>query len=191
MLKDLLSGKVAARIIEESPGFFETIRLKVNSVNWEGIVFVGQILSVILSIGLLVAIVLLIIALSNNNRESQLKSQQAITKQGFSRAAINQDWQKILDKLETKKEDNYKFAIIEADKMLDNLLRKLGYQGQTMAEKLKQLDPGDVSALEGVWFGHKLRNKIAHQPDIRVTYNDAKSAIEAFESAFRDLGALN
>ncbi|EKD64900.1 MAG: hypothetical protein ACD_50C00256G0002 [uncultured bacterium] len=44
------------------------------------------------------------------------------------------------------------------------------------------------SDLNGVWFAHKLRNKIAHELDSRVSMGEAKRALAAFKRAFVDLG---
>ncbi len=77
-------------------------------------------------------------------------------------------------------------AIINADKLLDKLLTARGYTG-SVGEKLKKANDlfGNVDA---VWSAHKLRNKTAHEMGYKVSDKDTKSALQKFESAFRDLG---
>lgn len=81
-------------------------------------------------------------------------------------------------------------CIMEADKLLDFCLSKvLGskYEKVSLGEKLK-LKGVLFSDLNGVWFAHKLRNKIAHELDFRVSMTEAKRALSAFKKAFIDLG---
>ena len=92
------------------------------------------------------------------------------------------NWRKI------KEDQDYKHAIMGADKLLDVLLTGHGYNG-TIGEKLKQ-SGGLFSDYNGVWTAHKLRNRIAHELDFEVSNKEAKNALRLFERAFRDLGLL-
>jgi len=79
-----------------------------------------------------------------------------------------------------------KHAVMEADKLLDVVLKKRGYQG-SLGDKLKK--HGKVfSDLNGLWTAHKLRNKLAHELDFRLSDVEAKQAIRTFKKAFEDLG---
>lgn len=81
-------------------------------------------------------------------------------------------------------------CIMEADKLLDFCLGKvLGskYERVSLGEKLK-LKGAMFSDLNGVWFAHKLRNKIAHELDFRISMGEFKRALGAFKRAFIDLG---
>jgi hypothetical protein len=81
-------------------------------------------------------------------------------------------------------------CILEADKLLDFALGKfLGqkYFKVSLGEKLK-MKGGIFSDLNGVWFAHKLRNKIAHELDFHVSMAEFKRALSAFRKAFIDLG---
>ncbi len=81
---------------------------------------------------------------------------------------------------------NPKEAIMDADKLLDYTLKSRGYQG-SLGEKLKKAGPL-FSDENGVWFAHKLRNRVAHElGDIR--YAEVKSALKSFKRALNDLGA--
>lgn len=81
-------------------------------------------------------------------------------------------------------------CIMEADKLLDFCLGKvLGskYEKVSLGEKLK-MKGALFSDLNGVWFAHKLRNKIAHELDFRISMGEFKKALGAFKKAFIDLG---
>ena len=87
------------------------------------------------------------------------------------------------------KQDTWPLAIINADKLLDDVLRKLRYKGKTMGERLvaAQHEIGDNDA---VWFGHKLRNKLVHEDLKKLKKKDVVEALLGFRAALKDLGAL-
>lgn len=103
---------------------------------------------------------------------------------------IRRKWKIIKKRLESRDQSNYKMAVIEADKLLDNLLERAGYPGDTMAARLKRLTSAQISNLDAVWQAHKLRNSIVHDIEKQVRYNQARDAIEAFEKTLEELEVL-
>lgn len=76
-------------------------------------------------------------------------------------------------------------AILDAEKIIDHALKDLGYTG-TFADKLRAASPR-FSSVQAVWNAHKLRNRIAHEVGFKVSDQEAKKALFAFERALRDL----
>src|SRR3989338_6676133 len=64
--------------------------------------------------------------------------------------------------------------VLEGDKILESALGTLGFGG-TMADKLKKAGPR-LPSIEAVWSGHKLRNRIAHEPGMQVNASEAGNA---------------
>jgi hypothetical protein len=87
------------------------------------------------------------------------------------------------------KEETWPLAIINADKLLDEALKKLKYRGKTMGERMvaAQHEIGDN---DGMWFGHKLRNKLVHEDMKKLKKKDVMTALIGFREALKDLGAL-
>lgn len=57
-----------------------------------------------------------------------------------------------------------KHAVIEADKLVDHILKAKGYQGATFADRLRSAESYMDSAMyQRLWEAHKVRNQIAHQ----------------------------
>jgi hypothetical protein len=77
-------------------------------------------------------------------------------------------------------------AVLKADKLLDFALKKAGFEG-SLGEKMKAAKAvfRDNNA---VWSAHKLRNRIAHEIDIKVSTQQANTALKGFKKAFADLG---
>jgi hypothetical protein len=84
---------------------------------------------------------------------------------------------------------SYHLSIINADKLLDKALTDRGFSGKTMGERMKNASK-TFSDQNGIWSAHKLRNKIAHESDVYVTYDQARSALANFRKALKDVGAI-
>ncbi len=84
---------------------------------------------------------------------------------------------------------SFSLAVLNADKLVEQAMKEKGMSGQTMGEKLKS-SPKSFSDINGLWTSHKLRNRIAHEPDVTVSYDEAKTALMQFRKALKDLGAI-
>lgn len=85
--------------------------------------------------------------------------------------------------------NTWPLAVINADKLLDDALKRLHYKGKTMGERLVAAQH-DISNNDGVWFGHKLRNQLVHEDRTKLTKKDIREALLGIRQALKDLGAL-
>ena len=83
----------------------------------------------------------------------------------------------------------WSLAIIKADDLLGEALKKRKFNGKNIGEKLVVAQPV-FSDNELVWFGHKLRGKIDQDPEIKMKENEVKKALIGIKQALKDLGAL-
>jgi hypothetical protein len=95
---------------------------------------------------------------------------------------------KALQKLCSDK-STWPLAIIDADKLLDDALKRLRYKGKTMGERLVAAQR-DITDNDSVWYAHKLRNKLVHEDTINLKEPAVKDALKGVRQALRDLGAL-
>ena len=90
------------------------------------------------------------------------------------------------------KQDNpatFVTTIIEGDKLLDKAMVEMGISGKTMGDRLKKAG-GRFTNLNAVWRAHKLRNMIAHESDVEISYKQAFNALAVYKQALKDLGAI-
>lgn len=80
-------------------------------------------------------------------------------------------------------------AVLNADKLLDQAMRERGIAGDSLGERLKN-GKSNFHDINAVWNAHKLRNRIAHEHDVKLTKHDVSKALAAFKAGLRDLGAL-
>jgi hypothetical protein len=100
---------------------------------------------------------------------------------------FTQRWQEV-QKLCSGK-TTWPLAVINADKLLDEALKKHRCKGKTMGERLVSAQRR-LSDNDGVWFGHKLRNKVVHEDMAKLRQQDVQTALRGFRQALKDLGAL-
>ncbi len=96
-------------------------------------------------------------------------------------------WQALQKHCATRK--TWPQAIIEADDLLAEALKKRRYKGKTIGEKLVAAQH-DLTANDTVWFGHKLRKRISGEDVRKLKKQDVLEALGGFRQALRDLGAL-
>lgn len=97
-------------------------------------------------------------------------------------------WQELQKNCSAK--TTWPLAIIEADKLLDEALKRRRYKGKTMGERLVSAQR-DLTSNDTIWFGHKLRNKLVHEDYKLTRKNEVKAALLGYWQALKDLGALN
>jgi len=103
---------------------------------------------------------------------------------------LKQRWLSILQKLDPKSHESLSLSVIAADKLVDDALKQIGFVGDTMADRLKQLSSADMKSLEHLWDAHKLRNELVHKPDFKLTSKNAKGALKAYEEFLKELQLL-
>jgi len=96
-------------------------------------------------------------------------------------------WAEILAGVKTP--EGMVLAIIDADKLLDEALKKYGFRGKTMGERLVAAQRL-ISDNDAVWYAHKLRNRLVHEPTVRLKKREAQNALAGFKCGLRDLGVL-
>ena len=84
--------------------------------------------------------------------------------------------------------NDWKLAIIEADIILDDALKRAGYGGASLGERLRSISPAQLRSLDDAWQVHKVRNDIAHNADFVLTRRVAEDTIKLYRRVFEELG---
>ena len=105
-------------------------------------------------------------------------------------SAVQSRWEEIVRHAQSQREAEWKLAVIEADKLVDDLLKLAGYQGETMGDRLMSIEQGQLESLSGLWEAHKIRNKLVHETNYFLRPSEAQRAILLYERAMKELYAL-
>ena len=158
-----------------------------SMVGWLFLLRLGFFLAGIILLG---GIIFFIIKSSWLNYSILYDATEFLTFRPFGVKKIEKQWEKIRGRLDTGLESEYKLAVIEADNMTEDILKRMGYSGETLGERLKNLTVATLPNIEEIKAVHQVRNNIVHDPDYRLSLEETKNALEVYEKAFRDLQAF-
>ena len=82
-----------------------------------------------------------------------------------------------------------KLALIEADKLLDTVLRAMYMPGETLADRLKSARY-KYPNINKVWWAHKLRNQLVHDTTFEITSGQVRSALNDYKNALKTLNVF-
>ena len=99
-------------------------------------------------------------------------------------------WQGVLKHLESLNESEWRVAVIEADKLIDEVLGRKGFEGESVAEKMSSIEKDQMKSIDRLWEAHKTRNRIVHKPDYKIEQSEARRIISYYEEALVELGVL-
>ncbi len=103
----------------------------------------------------------------------------------------NARWELIRSHADSDNPNDWRLAIIEADTVLEEISRGWKTSGETLGERLKNLDTGDMRYLQDAWEAHKVRNNIAHAGlSYTIDRREATRVIGLYEKVFRESGEL-
>ncbi len=112
---------------------------------------------------------------------------ETLTRGGLPKGKIPKKWQEIFSRIETPEEANHKLAIIEADALLDDILKKMGHAGETMTEKIEKITPAQLKTVTELKEAHRVRNNILHDPNFKLAPQRAKEVIGFYEEVLKEL----
>lgn len=103
---------------------------------------------------------------------------------------LQKQWAKIKKQLIKTDEVHYKLAMIEAEKFFDNILKRMGYHGETTNDRFSQLTENELPNLIQISTTLQLCEDVARDPDYRLSREIAEQKLAIFEKALTDLGVF-
>lgn len=104
--------------------------------------------------------------------------------------AVAAAWKKVEARLKDGSPESLRLAVIEADGVADDAMKRLGLGGDTFADRLGKLGPEKHPSIEPIWEAHRLRNNLVHTPDFQMGASKAEAALQAYEAFLKDIKAL-
>ena len=113
-----------------------------------------------------------------------------VTFKAYGAGKMEKDWQKIVKRVTTGKEAEFKLSVMEADAMLSSILEKMGYGEPSLGQKLSSVTENILPNVEDVREAHQVRNSIVHDPDYVLSETESKRVLKIYEKAMQDLQAI-
>ncbi|MBI4085559.1 MAG: hypothetical protein HY432_03610 [Candidatus Liptonbacteria bacterium] len=116
-------------------------------------------------------------------------------------AILREHWEAIIMKSKIDSLESRKSAVIQADKLVEDVIRRMGFEKESMATKeatseagmfelLQSLSSEDFKTVDRVWDAHKLRSKIVHEPDFVPSREEVQTALENYASFLKEVGVI-
>jgi len=150
--------------------------------------FIFQLVLFAFTVIFFTGIVILLVKINEINR----KKNRELSLRRVRREEIKSTrWSIVEGHMQSENPAEWKLAIIEADSMLEELVKKLGYPGGTLGEMMKQIEISDFNTLNEAWEAHKVRNYIAHQGStFLLTKHQANRVIRLYEKVFKEFAYI-
>ncbi len=105
--------------------------------------------------------------------------------------SASQRWEGIKARLQKGDEANLKLAVIEADNLIGDILKRMGLAGADIEERLRRIEVQEIKSVDKIWATRKIRNQIVHEPDFHLTQEEAEAAVGNIEEALKELEYLS
>jgi hypothetical protein len=105
----------------------------------------------------------------------------------FKKEKYRERWGNIMKRVEEEGISGGKFALIEADRLLGEVLEKVGYKGKDVAEKLGQIPEGHLIGVSEAVAAHNISDQILLDPAHELGLDEIKEALAGYEKFFSGL----
>lgn len=166
--------------LNSAPGIYDQLYLDWN-------ILVGVSIAISLVFG---AILIYSVTRTFQIRQAEYKHYQSISQTiaAHDVPKTKLRWNRIMEEAESESEQTRRVAILEADIMLGELLDELGYRGETLGDKMRQVDKSNFNSIDLAWEAHRARNSIAHEAGHAVSAHEARRVISLYDRVFREFG---
>lgn len=103
----------------------------------------------------------------------------------------NPRWHYILTLVESPNGSDWRVAILEADSMMEEVLKERGFSGTTASELLEGAKESGYLTIQDAWDAHLVRNQIAHEgSDFSLSQIEARRVIKMYQNFFEELNVI-
>ncbi|MFA5392111.1 MAG: hypothetical protein WC306_00220 [Candidatus Paceibacterota bacterium] len=104
-----------------------------------------------------------------------------------SSSKSRRQWKEIEDLLEEPYQSSWKLAVIKSDALVENFLRKLGYQGKNFEELLETLKSRGYQNLEILQGTHQVCKEILSNKDYGLSQKEAENIVAIYKRFWNEL----
>ncbi|HBI17464.1 MAG: hypothetical protein UR60_C0038G0011 [Candidatus Moranbacteria bacterium GW2011_GWF2_34_56] len=104
-----------------------------------------------------------------------------------SKKKIQKQWEYIESRLKLDNDQQDKLAILEADKLVDQILFDIGYKGSNMKERLESADSNQIEELDLLIEAHEIRNKIINDGKFYLNKEEVRRVMNIYREFLENL----
>jgi len=162
-----------------------------NPHTWSVIGVISMILSIICIALIIFSLVRLVEIQIYDKEEIEHEIHTALLKEKERERDANPRWHYILTLTESPNDSDWRVAVIEADSMMEEVLKEKGLSGETVSELLEGAKESGYTHIQDAWDAHSVRNEIAHQgSDFPLSQIEGRRVIKMFQNFFEELRVI-
>lgn len=162
-----------------------------SSETWTNIGITSALLTIIF-IGIIVFSLVRAIEIQNFYKEKiDHEIAKALKRQKEMDRNTNPRWHYIQTLIESPNSSDWRVAIIEADSLMEEILKERGIAGNTVSELLEGAKSNGYQSIQDAWEAHLVRNQIAHQgSEFILSQIEGRRVIKMFQNFFEELRVI-
>ena len=116
---------------------------------------------------------------------------QAVLRKKEREKESNPRWHYILTLIESPNDSDWRVAVIEADSMMEEILKDRGFSGTSLSELLEGAKESGYLTIQDAWDAHLIRNQIAHEgSDFALSQVEGRRVIKMYQNFFEELNII-
>lgn len=120
---------------------------------------------------------LILITKENKNNINEAQETELTSTKEINGTMKRTDWERVLDKIETKNELNWKLALIDANKIFDKAL----------FDNNKEFSSKSISNFKDIKKSKNYLEKVLENPEASIVLKDAKKIVKIYEKALKEI----
>ncbi len=155
-------------------------------VFWDNFKMVSTIVSLLLLTGIIYSYIRVFQIRKEEQEDLDNASETAVAGEEVE-ARRDERWYKVLLHVNSENPNDWRQAIIEADTILDDIVTRAGYPGETLGEKMRGIEKSDFNTIDEAWEAHKVRNRIAHDgSQFQFSKREALRVVDLYKKVFEE-----
>lgn len=153
---------------------------------WDGFKIASTIVSLLLLTGIVYAYIRLSQVMKEEQEELDKMTGAAVQSETVEHRRDDR-WDLVLKHINSESPNDWRQAILDADSILDDIVSRAGYPGETLGEKMRGIERSDFNTLDEAWEAHKVRNRIAHDgSQFQLSKREALRIVDLYKKVFEE-----
>lgn len=107
-----------------------------------------------------------------------------------SEKVARRQWAEVMRRFESGMESDWTLAVLEADGLVDDVFKRIGFLGESLAERMAAISPQEFPEIEDLREAHRVRNNIAHVPGFKLYKSEAERILKKYEKVLKALEVI-
>lgn len=162
-----------------------------NPNTWTNLGIISGLLSIVCIAIIVWSIVRMVEIQIYDKEEVNHEIHEALLREKERNRNANPRWHYIQTLIESPNDSDWRVAIIEADSMMEEILREKGLTGSTVSELLEAAKESGYRSIQDAWDAHLVRNQIAHEGvNFPISQLEGRRVVKMFQNFFEELRVI-